>query len=638
MTRDLHSDRDSSRSPWPLPVSSVVAFAVPAIVVLYYSLRGGSYDIVPRQEEAIVVWGLLALGFAFGLLPRSRPARVAAIPFAAICLLALWTALQLSWTQSDERTFAELARYLHYTGLLLLIWSVVDVRNWRAAAAGLVFAALAVVVLAVASRLDPGAFPTNYVNRSLNVDRLSYPFNYWNAVGAWAVMALSAALVISAHARQLVLRAVTLALVPVCGAAIYLSYSRAAFIGAALAFLLVLVFSHNRWVALAHEAAAAVGSVLVVLVIHNKPQIANATGNAGAGAVVLALVGAAVICAAAAALTWHARGDARWRLPRRTARIGLAAAVVLVLVAVPAAGHSAISKGWHQFRHEPNHPVSADPTARLANLNGTRYFIWRGAVRAFDHKPIKGLGSGTFEFWWNYNGGNEFVRDAHSIYLESFAEGGLPGGLLTLTLLAGLAVGGILTRRRLTGPDRALQSALVVAFLVYLFHAGVDWMWESTAVSVLGLSMAAVGIAAVSSPLERRASLVRVRLPIAAAAVIVALLQLPGLVSTTSTRASQRLFNRGELTAALGKASDAIHAEPWASTPYVQRALVEEAMRRLGAARVDLDRAIAREPTNYRPPLLLSRVDAEAGDVKAALDAYRRAKALRPDSIFFAPQ
>ena len=396
-----------------------------------------------------MVWSLLALGFAFGFLPRSRPARVAAIPFAAICLLALWTALQLSWTQSDERTFAELARYLHYTGLLLLIWSVVDVRNWRAAAAGLVFAALAVVVLAVASRLDPGAFPTNYVNRSLNVDRLSYPFNYWNAVGAWAVMALSAALVISAHARQLALRAATLALVPVCGAAIYLSYSRAAFIGAALAFLLVLVFSHNRWVALAHEAAAAAGSVLVVLVIHNKPQIANATGNAGAGAVVLALVGAAVICAAAAALTWQARGDARWRLPRRTARIGLAAAVVLVLVAVPTAGHSAISKGWHQFRHEPNHPVSADPTARLANLNGTRYFIWRGAVRAFDHKPIKGLGSGTFEFWWNYNGGNEFVRDAHSIYLESFAEGGLPGGLLTLTLLAGLAVGGILTRRRL---------------------------------------------------------------------------------------------------------------------------------------------------------------------------------------------
>lgn len=583
-----------------------------------------------------MVWGVLALGFGFGLLPRSRPSRLAWIPFAALCLLALWTALQLSWTQSGERTFAELARYLHYAGLLLLIWSVVDARNWRAAAYGLLTAALAVTLLAVASRLDPGAFPTNYVNRSLHVDRLSYPFNYWNAVGAWAAMSLAAALIVSAHARHLAIRALTLAFVPVCGAAIYLSYSRAAFIDVALALLLVLVFSRHRWVAFVHEVAAAVGALIVVLVIHGKSQIANATGNAGAGTVVLALVIAAAICAAAAAIVWRARGDARWRLPRRTARFGLAAIVVLVVVAVPTAGHSAISKGWHQFRHEPNHPVSADPTARLANLNGTRYFIWRGAVRAFDHKPVKGLGAGTFEFWWNYNRGHEFVRDAHSIYLESFAEGGLPGGLLTLTLLVGLAVGGIRARRRLGGSG--LQSALVVAFLVYMFHAGVDWMWESTAVSVLGLSMAAVAIAAVGSPLERRRSLAAVRLPVAAAAVIVVLLQLPGLVSTTSTRASQRLFNKGQLPAALSKASDAIGAEPWASTPYVQRALVEEAMNRLGAARVDLDRAMAREPTNYRPPLLLARVDAEAGDVKGALAAYRRAKALRPDSIFFAPQ
>ncbi len=52
----------------------------------------------------------------------------------------------------------------------------------------------------------------------------------------------------------------------------------------------------------------------------------------------------------------------------------------------------------------------------------------------------------------------------------------------------------------------------------------------------------------------------------------------------------------------------------------MQRALVEEALNRLPAAQLDLDRAIAREPTNYRPPLLLSRIDAEAGDVQQALD------------------
>jgi hypothetical protein len=553
----------------------------------------------------------------------------------AICLLALWTAIQLGWTQSQEQTFTEFARYLHYIGLFVLIWSVIDARTWRAAAAGLTAAALLVTLLAVVSRLHPAWFPTNYINRTLFVDRLSYPFNYWNAVGAWAVMSMGAALMYSAHARTWIVRAASLAFVPVCGAAIYMSYSRAGFIGAALTVLFVLMLSRNRWVALVHLAAGLGGSALAAAVIHSKPAIADATGTAGAGTVVLALVAAGAICVAATGLTWFLRGDQRWRLPRRTARIAVVAGVLIVLVALPTAGHSAISKGWHQFRHVKQPPHNADPTARLANLNGNRYFIWRSSVKAFEHKPIKGTGAGTFQFWWSYTGGDEFLRDAHSIYLEPFAEGGILGGLLTLTLLAGLLVGALRVRRRL--PDPGLHAALIVPFCAYLFHAGVDWMWESTAVTVLALSMMAVAIAAAGTPLERRPSVARVRVPMAVAALLVVLIQIPGLVSTTSARDSQKLFNRGQFQAALGRATDAIDAQPWASSPYVQRALVEEAMSRLPAAQVDLDRAIAREPTNYRPPLLLSRVDAEAGDVKQALTAYRRAKALRPASVFFAP-
>jgi len=132
-----------------------------------------------------------------------------------------------------------------------------------------------------------------------------------------------------------------------------------------------------------------------------------------------------------------------------------------------------------------------------------------------------------------------------------------------------------------------------VPFCAYLFHAGVDWMWESTAVTVLALSMMAVAIAAAGTPLEKRPSVARVRVPMAIAALLVVLIQIPGLVSTTSARDSQKLFNRGQFQAALGRATDAIDAQPWASSPYVQRALVEEAMSRLPAAQVDLDRAIA---------------------------------------------
>src|SRR4051794_35805306 len=101
-----------------LPV--LVAFVLGATVPIYYALRGGSYDPVVRQEEAIVLWLILGLAFAFGLLPRSNPGRTALVPLLGLGLLAAWTALSLTWTQSDERTFTELARVFQLGGLALL--------------------------------------------------------------------------------------------------------------------------------------------------------------------------------------------------------------------------------------------------------------------------------------------------------------------------------------------------------------------------------------------------------------------------------------------------------------------------------------------------------------------------------------
>jgi tetratricopeptide (TPR) repeat protein len=615
--------------------SSVAAFAVTAIVLVYYSVRGGSYDIVLRQEEALVIWWILGLGFAFGLLPRARPPRGVLVPLAAILGLALWTAISLTWTQSGERTFAELARFLHYAGLTLLIWAVIDRRTWRAAAAGLLTGAVVVCGLALISRLWPGSFNSNPVVQSFVDNRLSYPFNYWNAVGAFSVMSSAMALTWSAHARRLPARAAALAAVPLCEATAYLTYSRAAAFGSVLCVVLVLLLSRNRWVALVHILGAAAGSALVIAAIRSHHQIVEASGSAGRGTVILALIGGCVIATAVAAATWYLRGDERWRVPRRAARISVAAAVVLVVVLVPTAGHAEISKGWHQFKKHPSSDNQADPASRLSTLNGNRYYIWRSALRAFKAHPIDGTGAGTFAFWWWSHDGDEFLRDAHSLYLEELGEQGIVGGVLILTFVGGLAVVGLRGRRRLPPGDVGLQGAMLAAFGVYLFHAGVDWMWESTAVTVLALSAVAIGIAAVSEPAEARArSRVPLRVGVAGLAVVALLLQLPGLASTLSTRDSQSDFNSGNLHGALGEASDAISEEPWAASPYEQRALVEEAQGSLQAARTDALRAQSREPTNYQHPLVLARIEAELGNANAAVAALKRAKALRPRSPF----
>ena len=55
----------------------LAAFALTAAIATYYALRGGSYDIVVRQEEGIVIWLVLGLGAALGLLPRARLPRLA---------------------------------------------------------------------------------------------------------------------------------------------------------------------------------------------------------------------------------------------------------------------------------------------------------------------------------------------------------------------------------------------------------------------------------------------------------------------------------------------------------------------------------------------------------------------------------
>ena len=53
---------------------------------MYYALRGGSYDLVVRQEEGLAVWWLIAVGFVVGLMPLTRLPRRFLIPIALVLL------------------------------------------------------------------------------------------------------------------------------------------------------------------------------------------------------------------------------------------------------------------------------------------------------------------------------------------------------------------------------------------------------------------------------------------------------------------------------------------------------------------------------------------------------------------------
>jgi O-Antigen ligase len=622
-----------TRSLKGVTTARILAFAGCFALILVYALRGGAYDVVVFQEHGLVIWWTLAIAIGLGLVPRARPPKAVLALVGGLLAYALWTGLSLLWTQSSERTTEELARVLDYAGLVAFVGATIDRRTWRAGAAGLGLGALIVCVLALGTRLAPSTFPTDYLDRAFHLDRLSYPFGYWNAVAAWGAMSTAIGLAWSAHDASRLRSAVALAFVPVAGLTTYLTYSRAGVAGTGLAVLAVLALSRSRIRALIHCVVAAAGSAAVIGVTHSKPEIAHATGTRGSGAVFGVLALAMIACFITPVAT-AAAGARRWRVPRPAGRPILAVCGLVVIVAAVAVGPTLVRRGWHSFT-QTSMGASSDPTARLGSLSGSRYPLWKVTVKAFDAHPLNGTGAGTLEFWWNQHGTDaEYIRDAHNIWLQNMAELGLPG----LLLIVGVAVTGVFLAASVRWRARRTESAgvaaaFLAAFLVYLLHASVDWMWESTAVTVLALA----GVAVVGA--RGGASQIRLKVPVRALAVAVAvgagLMQLPGLISTAALRRSQADERAGNPTGALAWAQRAVDAEPWSASAYEQRGLVRESAGQLAPAAQDLQRAISHEPTNYQHWVVLARIDTERGQLVSAGREYRRAHQLRPLASVF---
>jgi predicted Zn-dependent protease len=77
-------------------------------------------------------------------------------------------------------------------------------------------------------------------------------------------------------------------------------------------------------------------------------------------------------------------------------------------------------------------------------------------------------------------------------------------------------------------------------------------------------------------------------------------------------------------------ANASVSTEPWAASPHLQRGLVLEAAGRLRLAALELRRAIAREPDNFRHWVVLARIEKEARDTAQAGRDYARGQAMRP--------
>jgi tetratricopeptide (TPR) repeat protein len=108
------------------------------------------------------------------------------------------------------------------------------------------------------------------------------------------------------------------------------------------------------------------------------------------------------------------------------------------------------------------------------------------------------------------------------------------------------------------------------------------------------------------------------------------------MAGTEATRDSQALVRSGNLPAALARARDAAALQPYASSTWLQEALVLEAEGRIAQALVVAEHATREGPTDYGNWLVLSRLQARDGHARAALQDYLRARSLSPRSPVFA--
>jgi hypothetical protein len=413
-----------------------------------------------------------------------------------------------------------------------------------------------------------------------------------------------------------------------------------------------LLLAPNRIPKVGTALLGSVGSVLLILAALDRPELrkepltaaARHQGDELLAMAIVVCVGVALIQAGMALASRYELVPRVRAIPRRSAAATFLAALMAgTVVAIAAGVPGEVSDRWSEFK-DPKFLVSEgdrNEPARLANASGNgRYQLWTAAVDANETARMKGIGPGAFEFWWARNGKIDtgFVRDAHSLYVETLAELGFVGLALLVVFLGTVLVAGVINSLRGPPERRLPRAAATAACAAFLIFVAVDWAWE---LSVLPVAFVLLGAVAVSRRARKSSSRPRVQPVLRWGSVGLAVLALVAIViplaGTTAVRDSHRDVADRQLSPALRAASNAVDVQPGAGTPRLQRALVLELQGDLSGAAGAATAATRKEPTNWRTWFVLSRLEAKRGHGKASVRAYRKAKSLNPRSRLFAP-
>ena len=128
-------------------------------LVAYLGLKGGGYDPLVHDQVGIAVWWIVLAGVLVGAFPRRRLGTLAWCALGLLAAFVAWTALSLTWTESIDKTSADLARVATYLGVFALALFIRGSKGTRRMVAAVGTGIAFVAIVALLSRLHPAWFP-----------------------------------------------------------------------------------------------------------------------------------------------------------------------------------------------------------------------------------------------------------------------------------------------------------------------------------------------------------------------------------------------------------------------------------------------------------------------------------------------
>jgi O-antigen ligase len=577
-------------------------------------------------------WAAVAFGWAAVILlvvPGGvRLSRLDLVTLATLWGLTGWTALSSVWSESPSQSVLETERSLIYATALLAALLAARRAGARFLVGGVLCAIVVISSYALATRLFPERLA---VADDLSVNRLQQPVGYWNALGVFASMGVLLALGFAARAQRLATRGIAAGALPILALTLYFAFGRGAWIALGVGLLAAIALDVRRLQFVSALIVLVPGPALAVWLASQEQALTSRTPVLAEASraghrfvpVVLGLALATGVCG-----VLLARVEERSPLLPR-ARRAYTAAIWSMVVACVAAVVVAYGSPWAMTSHAYDQftaapaPVRAavnlktDLNQRLFSLWGNgRADFWRVAWQDAREHPWLGSGAGTFqEYWLRHRPIAGTVRDAHNLYLETFAELGLPG-IALLAVALGLPMAAAIRARR-----GSLVAATAGAYVVYLSHAGADWDWEMPAVTLAALL---IGVSLLVSA-RGNTTLIRVpfRIGLGALCIAAAAFSFVGLVSNTALSENAKATSLEDWPKAEAEARTAIAWAPWSTQGWQALGEAQLAQGKLPQARSSFRQALTEDRRNWNLWLDLALASSGAERRSAALIASR---------------